>query len=262
MKKIAVLAASALAILGLASCNSEDLSQLRQNYDIDEEIKTELHINFDETTNSIRLNPEKGSATSYFDVYIPKNYNDALVVTTTPIDDSLFKAENLTLKEAVETKRFKSMSVFPLAFYKVALYTSETSQVLKEVNNSTYGLNTKVNDDFKYKFDLDLKLPTTWSTIYNAEPLLNAYKDGKTDGLEFQVAYLPILFERIYENQVKLKTYMLIPVYATYTYFDEQISLADNDKGYLIEENPVFSYDYVYFTYKTENGNTWLADKR
>lgn len=265
MKKIFSFLGIAFLGLTLAACSGENLDDYRTNDDLSDAIKNELKINFDNKTNSIRLSNEKGSATDFFDVYIPKNYKENVVVVSTKIDDDLFKKvnENLTLDEAIKTRRFKSMAISPLLFYHVGLYASEQTQLLKELTNTKYGITALEDNVKKYDFGYDLNVPTLWTTNVSAESLLSAYNDGKTTDLTFDVVYLPVLFERYAKSSVCLRTYVLVPIYQQYTHNGQKIVKAENDKNYELAGNPISNLTRVILTYKTDDNNVnWLANTK
>ena len=265
MKKLFGILGLALLGLSLASCSGENLDDFRTNDTLSDTIKNELKLNFDNKSNSIRLSDVKGSATDFYDVYIPSNYKENIVVVSTKIDDALMKNvnENLTLDEAVKSRRFKSMAISPLLFYHVGLYTTEQTQLLKEVNNTTYGITSIKDGNKNYDFGFDLNVPTTWTSALKADALLSAYNDGKTTGLTFDVAYLPVLFERYAKSSACLRTYILVPIYEAYCYNGSRIVEADNEVGYEIKANPIANFDKVTLTYKEdEAGAKWLANSK
>ena len=101
MKKLFAVAALGLAFaLGLTSCNnSQDLESLRKDATISDELKTAYNINFDSTTESVKLYKEdRGENKSYFDVYLAKDYKASLLTYTISFD---------TLKNHIEVSSFR-----------------------------------------------------------------------------------------------------------------------------------------------------------
>lgn len=259
LKKLLTIFLSIFMLFAVASCSGEDLKTLRENPEIAAEIKENLNFNFTSSTGSIRLYAEKGTASGYYDVFIPTNYKDSVIVVKTAINDSLFESSKLTLKQAIETQRFKSVTVSPLMFnlQGKSLYSTEQTQLLNEVANSNYGLLVKENDVYKYNFGFNdsIELKKVWTNTLSANGLIAAYNKGLTDKLYFEVAYLPLIFERVADGNLCLRTHVLMPLYQAYVYDDKIIVVADNENGYELKDNPVATcsvrtLDYEY----DENG--------
>ncbi len=267
MKKIISLFLSVFMLLAFVSCGGDDLKTLRENPDIANEIKENLNFDFTTTSNSIRLNKDKGTATSYYDVYISENYESSLFVVSTAIDDTLFK--DLTLAKAVETKRFKSLNVYPLMFnlQGKSLYTAEQTQIFNELSNTTYGLLSKTGETLNYDFGFNdqISIPKTWTTNYTANYLLKAYEKGCTTNLALEVVYIPVIYERVADGNLCLRTHMLVPLYVAYTYNRKAIISADNENGYELKDTPITSLEIKTLDYELDdNGNQtgYLATKK
>ena len=252
MKKVLTFISIFALLFILVSCSSEDLKTVRENPEITTAVKQRYNIDFTKAENSIRLNSDKGTATSYYDVYLSSDYKDSVFVTELSLNDDLFKSQGITFKEAVETKRFKSLTVYPLMFSlrSSSLYSAEQTQVFKELTNSTYGITSYTGTTLNYDFGFTLNIPSAWTTTVKADLALEAYNDGN-ETLSFQVAYLPILYSRVNDSINCLNTYMFIPIYYCFTSGDKQISSSDN--GYTLTDNPIKSFEKQSFVFEEDD---------
>lgn len=217
-----------MAFVGLAvltSCkSSKDLTTLRVD-EVSDTNKANYKINFevDNDDESIRLYNSERSAktTSYYDVYIAKDYKDSLLSYTITLDDfktSYDENNKVSLETKIEKKKFKSV-IFPSLFFSnegTELYSDEQSAFIKEIYNSKYGINSTYKDDSKnvvknYDFGFDIDSKAAWDRTFKTNYVTEAYLAGNKD-ISFNIIYLPVFLRRVYKGSTIVEKYAFLPV--------------------------------------------------
>jgi len=209
-----------IGVLALSSCkNSQDLTTLRVD-EVSAENKTKYNIDFDVTNEdeAIQLyNSERSEkTTSYYDVYIAKDYKASLLSYTITLDE--LKEENSELEKRINQKKFKNLH-FPSLFFSnegAGLYSDEQTAFIKEVYNSKYGITSTYKDDDKnviknYDFGFDIDSKTAWDRTLSTDYVTKAYLDGNTD-ISFNVIYLPLYLTRVYKGSTIVQKYAFLPI--------------------------------------------------
>ena len=243
MKKLfGIIGMAFVGIAVLSSCKkSQDLKTLR----IDEvsatnKEKYNLDFDVDNEDEAIRLYNSERSAktTSYYDVYIAKDYKESLLSYTITLDDLIeeSKKQDTDLEKRLSQKKFKSISVTSMFFYNegASLYSDEQSAFIKEIYNSKYGINSTYKDDSKnvvknYDFGFDIDTKVQWDRTFKTNYVNEAYLDGKTD-ISFTFVYLPLFLRRVYKGETIVEKYAFLPISEAALYDGKQI-VAPTTKG-------------------------------
>lgn len=252
MKKILPIAISCSLAFILASCSSSvDYKTLRTS-SIDDDVKASLNIQFDETTNSKKLETEDQTG-SYYTIYTNSDYKASLFMNTTCITED----DSVIVKTLSDPKRTKNVYVNALTFAGVTFYSGETSAILTEAYDSTYGITTL---DLGFEQDTS----SSWSKTLSTDYLINYINDNKekiqNDEININVStvYLPILATRTYKDSKTLKTYVFVPVYFTYSVSGQALVKSDNEAGYELTSMPSVAEKEL--TYSKESGQeSYLA---
>ena len=226
MKKLFGFVGIALAgILILSSCkSSKDLTVVRAD-DVSDAYKAKYNINFDTDNEdeAIRLYNKDRSAktTSYYDVYIAKDYKASLLSYSVSLSQMIEDTDNLEKK--IEQKKFKNVHAYSLYFNNDLLYSDEASAFIKEIYNSSYGINSTHKNDNKeieknYDFGFEIDKKAEWSRTFNTTYASYAYLDGKKD-ITFTFIYLPLNIKRVYKGNEIVNKYVFLPI-AEYALYD------------------------------------------
>lgn len=255
MKKI-FIATLAFFSLALVSCqNGPDLSGLRTD-DVDQSIKDQLLINFDDTTGK-RLEPDdRTNQASYYDVYVNTDTKTNLLTYNIALNQ--LSDGELSFKEAVDAQRFRGASISTLVFNS-NLYADELTTIMGEVYNGNYGI-SKATDKVSDLLGIEVKTKNTWTQQINCDLAVKAYKDGKTN-VELQIVYLPIFVKRVYNRNVNLKIWGLVPVSYTFVVDGKLVTEKDGVLNYS-EANPFESFKNVVFRFNPEPGKTSLLNPK
>ena len=207
----------------LASCGGpkQDLTTLRKN-DIDSNIATNLHINFDNETNSTKLYKDKRDGESYYDVYVSNDITSSLFVYELDIDNFI-------------NDRTQQIFANTLTF-NITIYPDEQTSILNEIYHKDYGIS-------KLSFPFEADTTKAFSKNAFESYVIQASKD--LDELKLSIVYLPVLAYRVYKNQPVLKTYMFIPVHMSFVSGGKQLKAAKNDKGYEMVEKEITGIDVI-----------------
>ncbi len=221
MKKLfGLLGMAFVGLAALTSCKSnKDLTTLRID-EVSDTNKANYRINFDADNGdeSIRLFNSERSAktTSYYDVYISKDYKDNLLSYTISLTELMEKDESLEKK--INKKKFKSI-IFPSLFFSntgTELYSDEQTAFIKEIYNSKYGINSTFKDESKnivknYDFGFDIDAKAAWDRTFKTNYVTEAYLAGNKD-ITFNVIYLPIFLRRVYKGSTIVEKYTFLPI--------------------------------------------------
>lgn len=229
------------SLLVLTSCKSnKDLTTLRCD-EVNDTIKAKYNIDFnvDDENESIRLFNSERSAktTSYYDVYIAKEYKDSLISYTITLDEIINKQEDKDkFVKKIEKKKLKSVAFNSLFFSNTGteLYSDEQTAFIKEIYNSKYGINSTYKDDSKnvvknYDFGFDIDSKTEWDRTLKTNYVTEAYLAGRKD-ISFNVIYLPLFLRRVYKGTVIVEKYAFLPISEVALYDGKQI-VAPTTKG-------------------------------
>ena len=251
-------------LLALSSCKSnKDLTVLRQD-EVEATIKAKYNIDFDVNNEdeSIRLYNSERSAktTSYYDVYIAKDYKSSLMsytISLSEIIESQKDTEDIVAK--IEKKKFKSVSFNSLFFSNTGteLYSDEQTAFIKEVYNAKYGINSTYKDDSKnvvknYDFGFDIDSKTQWDRTFKTNYVTEAYLAGNKD-ITFNVIYLPLFLRRVYKGTVIVEKYAFLPISEAALY-DGKAIVAPKTKGekYSLEDYSITA-ETVEFDFNAED---------
>lgn len=233
-----------VGLMTLSSCkSSQDLKTLRLD-EVSATNKEKYNIDFDvdNEDESIRLYKDERStkATSYYDIYIAKDYKASLLSYTFTLDDLINKLDkkDIDLEKKLTQKKFKSLLLPTLFFYNegASLYSDEQSAFIKEVYNSKYGITSTYKDDSKnvvknYDFGFDIDSKTAWDRTFKTNYVNELYLTGvNASEISFNVIYLPMFLRRVYKGNVIVEKYAFLPISEVALYDGKQI-VAPTAKG-------------------------------
>lgn len=243
MKKLfGIIGIAFVGLVTLSSCkNSQDLKTLRVD-EVSTTNKEKYNLNFDADNEeeAIRLYNSERSAktTSYYDVYIAKDYKSSLLSYTITLDElkEELSKEKIDLDKKLNQKKFKSLHVTSMFFYNegASLYSDEQTAFIKEIYNSKYGITSTYKDDSKnvvknYDFGFDIDSKAQWDRTFKTNYVNEAYLDGKTD-ISFTFVYLPMFLRRVYKGETIVEKYVFLPINEAALYDGKQI-VAPTEKG-------------------------------
>lgn len=260
MKKLFAIVGIAFAgLVALTSCKSkQDLKTLRLD-EVTAAKKTEYKIDFDvdNEEESIRLYNSERSAktTSYYDVYIAKDYRASLLSYTVTLDQ-LRNAEGSDLNKRLDQKKFKSI-MFPTLFFSnvgAELYSDEQTAFIKEIYNSKYGITSTYKDDSKNvvknydKFEFEIDSKAQWDRTLKTNYVSEAYLENKDNNdISFNVIYLPVFLRRVYKGNVIVEKYAFLPISEVALKGDKKI-VAPKSKGekYSLEDYSISANEVTF----------------
>ena len=115
MKKLFGLVGMAFfGVIALSSCkSSKDLTVVREDI-VSDTYKAKYNINFDveneEEATRLYNKDRSAKTTSYYDVYVAKDYKASLLSYSISLSDLIEKTENLEKK--IEQKKFKNVHAY------------------------------------------------------------------------------------------------------------------------------------------------------
>lgn len=213
MKKLFGIVGIAFAgLFALTSCkNSQDLETVRSN-EISSELKTTYKLDFDSTNGKRLYNQDRGDNKSYYDIYLANDYKASLLTYTISLDTLKETATDLTKR--LEERKLTSIPVHTLMFSS-ELYSDESSEFIKEIYNSTYGITsvTKAdgNETKNYDFGISVDTEASWNRSLTGKYLNEVYLDGKTN-IDIVITYLPVFLSRYYNGVEIVKFYAFLPI--------------------------------------------------
>ena len=257
MKKL-LLPIFALCGLALTACNTgTKLTDLRQD-EVAQSVKDELLINFNDTTNSIRLeSDDRTNQKSYYDVYVSNDTKNNLFTYT--IEFSKLNDKELTFEEAVKANRFRGASISNLIFND-KIYTEESTAILAEVYNTKYGISKNDSNGKSELLGLKVKTKNLWTETIDCDAAVKAYQDDKKTDIKLQILYMPVFAKRVNDGLQVLKVWVFVPVSYNFVTGDQMVELENNQLKY--SPNSFTQYKNVELVFNPTAGKTgFLATK-
>lgn len=221
MKKLfisaSILAFGALALTSCSSSNDGDLTVIRVDNPTDE-VKNKYNITFMDDVNNTSLATRLNTAdldqnSSYYAVYVAKDYASTAFVYTKDIDDDLEEKGSRIVQFNVGSVAFKNL-----------IYSSEQNDIASAVFNQETGL-AQFNGNGEFDFDIDSSANLIKSI--SATNAIKAYENGVRN-IKLQMVYMPTYIVRHYQGKTGamdiLKTILFVPVYYCYMSGDKEIT--------------------------------------